>query len=158
MKKSKTIAKIMISGYYGFNNTGDEAILTSMVRAFKEKDGRFRLIGSRCPKCGELWYPRRFICPKCHSTELEPYQCAQEGEVITSWVDFIGFPVIGFEDIDDRVVAMIKLDDGIHIMAEIVDIRKEVPKGTRVKSVIRQLKRDDTGNLMYGSKFEIINI
>jgi polysaccharide pyruvyl transferase CsaB len=37
MKKSKTIAKIMISGYYGFNNTGDEAILKSMVSAFKEK-------------------------------------------------------------------------------------------------------------------------
>ena len=37
MKKSKPIAKIMISGYYGFNNTGDEAILKSMVSAFKEK-------------------------------------------------------------------------------------------------------------------------
>ena len=37
MKKSKTIVKIMISGYYGFNNTGDEAILKSMVRVFKEK-------------------------------------------------------------------------------------------------------------------------
>ena len=37
MEKSKTRAKIMISGYYGFNNTGDEAILKSMVGAFKEK-------------------------------------------------------------------------------------------------------------------------
>jgi polysaccharide pyruvyl transferase CsaB len=37
MKKSKTIVKIMISGYYGFNNTGDEAILKSMVGAFKKK-------------------------------------------------------------------------------------------------------------------------
>lgn len=37
MKKPKTTAKIMISGYYGFNNTGDEAILKSMVGAFKEK-------------------------------------------------------------------------------------------------------------------------
>ncbi len=37
MKKPKAIAKIMISGYYGFNNTGDEAILKSMVGAFKEK-------------------------------------------------------------------------------------------------------------------------
>ena len=37
MEKSKTMPKIMISGYYGFNNTGDEAILKSMVRAFKEK-------------------------------------------------------------------------------------------------------------------------
>ena len=37
MKKPKTILKIMISGYYGFNNTGDEAILKSMVRVFKKK-------------------------------------------------------------------------------------------------------------------------
>jgi len=37
MEKSKTITKIMISGYYGFDNTGDEAILKSMVGAFKEK-------------------------------------------------------------------------------------------------------------------------
>ena len=37
MEKSKTRTKIMISGYYGFNNTGDEAILKSMVGAFKEK-------------------------------------------------------------------------------------------------------------------------
>ena len=44
MKKSKTIAKIMISGYYGFNNTGDEAILTSMVRAFKEKIPQIKIV------------------------------------------------------------------------------------------------------------------
>lgn len=43
MKKSKTIAKIMISGYYGFNNTGDEAILKSMVRAFKEKIAQVKI-------------------------------------------------------------------------------------------------------------------
>ncbi len=43
MKKSKIIAKIMISGYYGFNNTGDEAILKSMVNAFKEKIARVKI-------------------------------------------------------------------------------------------------------------------
>lgn len=36
-KKPKTIEKIMISGYYGFNNTGDEAILQSIVRFFKKR-------------------------------------------------------------------------------------------------------------------------
>ncbi|MHC2994766.1 MAG: polysaccharide pyruvyl transferase CsaB [Candidatus Atribacteria bacterium] len=44
MKKPKTIVKIMISGYYGFNNTGDEAILTSMVRAFKEKIPQIKIV------------------------------------------------------------------------------------------------------------------
>jgi len=37
MKKTKTIFQILISGYYGFNNTGDEAILSSMVKNIKEK-------------------------------------------------------------------------------------------------------------------------
>lgn len=44
MQKSKTIVKIMISGYYGFNNTGDEAILKSMVRVFKEKLPRVKIV------------------------------------------------------------------------------------------------------------------
>jgi len=43
MKKPKAIAKIMISGYYGFNNTGDEAILKSMVGAFKEKISQMKI-------------------------------------------------------------------------------------------------------------------
>ncbi|MBA7553685.1 hypothetical protein ES705_46281 [subsurface metagenome] len=44
MKKPKTMVKIMISGYYGFNNTGDEAILTSMVRAFKKKIPQIKIV------------------------------------------------------------------------------------------------------------------
>jgi len=34
----------MISGYYGFNNTGDEAILKSMVKAFKEKMPQIKIV------------------------------------------------------------------------------------------------------------------
>ena len=37
MKKPNAMVRIMISGYYGFDNTGDEAILKSMVEAFKKK-------------------------------------------------------------------------------------------------------------------------
>jgi polysaccharide pyruvyl transferase CsaB len=50
MKKPKTAAKIMISGYYGFNNTGDEAILKSMVGAFKKKIPQIKItVLSRSP-------------------------------------------------------------------------------------------------------------
>ena len=125
------------------------------VRAYKEKAGRYRLIGSECPDCGEKWFPRRFICPKCHNVNLKPYACAQEGAIVVSWVDNMGFPTIGYEDIDDRVVAMIRLDDGIHVIAEIADCKHVVPQGTRVGMVIRAQKRDDTGNLVYGYKFTI---
>jgi len=43
MKKPEIMVKIMISGYYGFNNTGDEAILKSMVGAFKEAIPRIKI-------------------------------------------------------------------------------------------------------------------
>ncbi|HER24758.1 MAG TPA: polysaccharide pyruvyl transferase CsaB [Candidatus Atribacteria bacterium] len=48
IKKSKTMVKIMISGYYGFNNTGDEAILKSMVGAFKEKIPQIKIVVLSC--------------------------------------------------------------------------------------------------------------
>lgn len=44
MKKSKTILQIMISGYYGFKNIGDEAILASMVKNIKTKIPKAEII------------------------------------------------------------------------------------------------------------------
>jgi len=126
------------------------------VRAYKEKAGRLRLVGSKCCECGQIWFPRRFTCPKCHSRQLQEYQCATTGIVTNSWVDTMGFPCIGYEDIDDRVIATILLDDGINIIAELCNVHTTVETGTRVKKVIREQKRDDTGNLMYGYKFEVV--
>ncbi|MCK7486307.1 MAG: hypothetical protein MZU97_12710 [Bacillus subtilis] len=67
----------------------------------------------------------------------------------------MGFPAIGYEDIDNRVVAMIRLDDGVTVIAEIADEHLEVAAGTPVEMIIRTQKRDDTGNLTYGYKFKI---
>ncbi len=125
------------------------------VKAYKEKAGRYRLQGVRCEDCGTLWFPRRFVCPKCQSQHLAPYLCMETGKVVTSWVDTMGFPAIGYEDIDTRVVAMITLDDGITVIAEIADEHLEVPKDTPVEMIIRAQKRDDTGNLTYGYKFKV---
>ncbi len=36
--------KIVISGYYGFDNVGDEAILLSMIQAFRSYDPTIEII------------------------------------------------------------------------------------------------------------------
>ncbi len=51
------IKKILISGYYGFGNIGDEAILASTVAAFRSKDPNVQIIAlSECPKTTEKSY------------------------------------------------------------------------------------------------------
>lgn len=51
---------------------------------------------------------------------------------------------------------MIRLDDGIHVISEIVEQEGAlVKKGTRVRMVIRKHKREDTGNWVYGYKFVV---
>lgn len=44
MKKTKSEIQIMISGYYGFKNTGDEAILSSIVKNIRAKNNRIKMI------------------------------------------------------------------------------------------------------------------
>jgi uncharacterized OB-fold protein len=49
---------------------------------------------------------------------------------------------------------MIRLDDGLHIEAEIVGVLHEQAKpDLRVRLVLRKLRRETNGNQMYGYKF-----
>ena len=91
---------------------------------YRTKAGRYRLEGTRCSKCGTAFFPPKtgLICPVCHERAMEPYQCAQTGEVITVALDDVGFPAIGYGDNMPRVQAIVRLDDGIHLMVDIIQV------------------------------------
>jgi 2-acetylphloroglucinol acetyltransferase len=124
---------------------------------YRTRAGRYRLEGTRCTKCGEKFFPPRtgLICPACHERAMEPYQCAHTGEVVTVALDDVGFPALGYGDSLPRVQAIVKLDDGIHLMVDIMQVadRSEVQPGSRVKMVLRKHKREDTGAWVYGYGF-----
>jgi hypothetical protein len=124
---------------------------------YRTKAARYRLVGTRCTKCGEKFFPPRtgLICPSCHERAMEPYQCAQTGEVVTVALDDVGFPALGYGDTLPRVQAIVKLDDGIHLMVDIMQVAdpSEVQPGSRVKMVLRKHKREDTGAWVYGFGF-----
>ncbi|MFX0085186.1 MAG: Zn-ribbon domain-containing OB-fold protein [Candidatus Hodarchaeota archaeon] len=123
------------------------------IRFTNTRFGRYRLQGVKCENCGTIYFPERFACPKCHSRELKPYLCARSGKIDTFWIDF-RFAPVGYGDIEHRIIAMVTLEDGLTIIAEIVDIPQDAVKnGMEVEMVLRKLRRTDLGNVLYGFKF-----
>lgn len=137
------------------------------IKTWREHEGRYRLLGTKCKNCGEKWFPPRtgLPCPKClEMNTMESYECAQTGEVISLQLEVMGYPAMGYGELAPRKIVMIRLDDGIHVISEVVDCGEndvvpakptEGKPGTRVKMVFRKHKREESGNWMYGYKFVI---
>ena len=128
------------------------------TKMWRQRRERYRLVGSRCQSCGQLWWPRRIagVCGKCNSRNLEDFEFSHEGEVIACFVEATKFPyplLQGFEVYgDSRIHAMVKLKEGVYIgPTEIVDCPPEqIKEGMKVKMVTRKLRRESNGNWMYG--------
>jgi uncharacterized OB-fold protein len=69
--------------------------------------------------------------------------------------DDLGFPAIGYGEYLPRYQAIIRLDDGIHLMSDIMEVedKADLQPGARVKMVLRKHKREDTGAWVYGYRF-----
>lgn len=133
-------------------------MIFTTFRAWRERLGRYRLEGSRCRGCEQLWFPRRHgVCPKCHGHELEPYACAQTGEVeefIVKDNPFTDLSGTHYHGRGKRVLAMIKLGDGLHVCADLEDCApKDVRSRMRVRMVTRKWMRESNSNWQYGYKF-----
>jgi scaffold protein (connect acetoacetyl-CoA thiolase and HMG-CoA synthase) len=126
----------------------------SSVRNWRERLGRYRLVGSQCSKCEATYFPRRPSCLRCNSRAMKPYQCAHTGTVVSIWPQPGITRLAGYEDLPPRHVGMVQLDDGLHVETEIVGVTREQSKpGLRVRLVFRRLRHETNGNETYGYKF-----
>lgn len=124
---------------------------------YRTRHARYRLMGTRCTACGQIYFPPRtdLICPACHQRAMEPYQCAHTGEVVCVALDDMGFPAVGYGNDLPRVQAIVRLDDGVHLMVDLLRVSdpQAVKPGARVRMVLRKHKREDTGAWVYGYGF-----
>lgn len=120
-------------------------------RRFRE---RYRLVGSKCEKCGKTFYPKRVICPKCRrGSHMKEYVFTGKGRVHSYTV--IRVPPEGFKEYVPYIIAIIKLDEGAKVISQVVDCGPEDVKiGMRVRSTFRKIRTENsTGLVLYGSKF-----
>jgi hypothetical protein len=113
---------------------------------------RYAMTGERCPNCGTSIFPPREVCPVCKAEANTVYQFGGKGEVL-SFTTIMDAPA-GFEEQAPYTLALIQLDEGPKITAQLTDLGEAPAIGMRVEMVTRKLRSDSpSGVIVYGYKF-----
>jgi uncharacterized OB-fold protein len=124
-----------------------------LSRHWRLHNQRYSLVGEECDKCGAKLFPPRDVCPECSKPAKELYTFSGKGEVY-SFSTVLNAPA-GFEEYAPYTVALVKLDEGPMLTAQLTDLGEQEPEiGMPVEMVTRKLRTDgDKGVILYGYKF-----
>nr|MDO8098312.1 Zn-ribbon domain-containing OB-fold protein [Candidatus Njordarchaeota archaeon] len=128
----------------------------SSPRTWREMPQRYRLEGLKCEKCGTVTFPPRSTCPRCKSDNMNLYALPRIGKVLT--YSLIHSVPEGFEFNVPYPVALIELEDGTKITAQLTDCdSSEITIGMPVEMSIRRIREaGQSGLIIYGYKFRPI--
>ena len=123
-------------------------------RNWRLQKQRLGLVGEVCPHCQAKIFPARDVCPQCGGEAKTAFKFSGKGEVY-SFTTMYSVPS-GFEQNAPYTVALVKLEEGPIITAQLTDVgEQEVKIGTPVEMVTRRIRQDgdERGMLIYGYKF-----
>ena len=123
-------------------------------RHWRLKKQRYALVGEQCPHCEAKIFPPRDVCPECGGEAKTAYTFSGKGEVYS--FTRMGNAPAGFEEQSPYTVALIKLEEGPIVTAQLTDLGdQDVQIGMPVEMVTRKLRSDgdERGILVYGYKF-----
>lgn len=138
-------------------------MIESAMKDWREQGGLTRLEGSYCPECNRYYYPRRFICPICHTKSgLKVYKFKGIGKIKNIEINNIPqIAIMGYREKMPRFMAIIELDEGPYILGEIIECDLNLNNindflNKRVKYVVRKQSRSSNTMWKYGYKFKLI--
>jgi uncharacterized OB-fold protein len=123
-------------------------------RHWRLKQQRYGLVGEICPHCEAKIFPPRDICPQCGGEAKTTFAFSGKGEVY-SFTTIYEAPT-GFDETAPYTVALVKLEEGPIVTAQLTDLGETKPEiGMPVEMVTRRLRQDgdERGMLVYGYKF-----
>ena len=123
-------------------------------RHWRFKKQRYALLGEVCPHCNAKLFPPRDVCPHCGEEARTEYQFSGKGEVYSYTT--IYDPPAGYELTAPYTVAIVKLEEGPMVTAQLTDLGEQpVEIGMPVEMVTSKLRSegDDRGIIVYGYKF-----
>jgi uncharacterized protein len=125
----------------------------TVPRFWRKIPNRYNLIGTKCENCNTYYFPPRPVCPPCRRKgAIREHQFEGSGKIVTHTTIYSAPE--GFSMMTPYVLAIVELDEGPKLTAQIVCDPSEVKIGMRVKSVFRKLGEDGPdGVIYYGTKF-----
>ncbi len=125
----------------------------NIPRNWRLQQQRYRLEGEVCEKCGARIFPARDICPECEAPAKTPLVFSGKGEVYSYTT--VHTPPQGFEEFAPYILALIQLEEGPLITAQLTDVDADhVDIGMPVEMVTRKVQGGGTeGPIVYGYKF-----
>ena len=126
------------------------------IQYWRIRDRYYRLIGSKCQTCGEEYFPPVYKCRACGSEALKDKEMPKTGKVVTHTK--VHEPLPGFEAQAPFHLAIIQLENGARVLAQVVDSADELVKtGAKVRATVRRVRVDgESGQILYGYKFVVV--
>jgi len=120
---------------------------------WRQQSQRYLLEGVQCSACDHRMFPPRAVCTECSGTAMRAHRFCGGGEVYS--YSFVYHPPAGHEAFAPYAVALVRLDEGPLVAAQLTDVSAEdVSIGLRVEMVTRRVREDSTdGVIVYGYKF-----
>ena len=125
----------------------------SIPRNWRLQQQRYRLVGEICERCGARIFPPRDVCPDCEAPAKTPLVFSGRGEVYS--YSTVYHPPRGFEEFAPYTVALVQLEEGPMVTAQLTDVDAEqVRVGMPVEMVTRKVQSGgENGAIIYGYKF-----
>lgn len=111
-----------------------------------------RLMGSKCTACGQVSFPRKRICPKCHQEQtVETVTLSRTGKLYTFAVVRVAPP--GFNA--PYALGYVDLPEGVRVFSQLTECEFEKLKiGMEMEVTIEKLTEDQERNDIIGYKFK----
>lgn len=120
-----------------------------------KKDNSPHLIGSRCNRCGEIFFPKKElnICSYCQSMDLEEIHLSSKGKVF-SYTVVMQRPPEYYKGEIPYAIGFVELPEGVRIESLFTGCNfDEIRIGMEVEMVIEKLYEDEMGNEVLTYKF-----
>jgi uncharacterized protein len=104
-----------------------------------------RLLGSRCPACGEHFFPRRHVCARCLAEGCEDVLLGPRGRLWT--FTYVHVPLFAKKDarVDAYGVGQVDLPEGPRVQAILMGGPEDFRIGIEMELDLETLRTDDEG-------------